>query len=111
MLRDTETPKLVKRLVGSGAVLLVLMYLSMGHLMWGFPAPAAFDNLVFLGVFEMLLAIVIMMIHAKFFKNNQFLIILLILGSILQPSDENRAPENEVRCLQDKLDTHDKGGK
>ena len=41
----------------------------------------------------------------------QFLIFLLILGPILQPSDENRAPENEVRCLQDKLDTHDKGGK
>ena len=46
-----------------------------------------------------------------FFQNDQFLIILLILGLILQPSDENRAMENEVRCLQDKLDTHDKGGK
>ena len=41
----------------------------MGHMMWGFPAPAAFDNHVFLGVFEMLLAIVIMMINAKFFTN------------------------------------------
>ena len=67
MLRDTETPKLRKRLVGSGIVLLVLMYVSMGHLMWGFPAPAAFDNLVFLGVFEMLLSIVILMIHSRYF--------------------------------------------
>ncbi len=69
MLRDTETPKLRKRLIMSVAVLLVLMYFSMGHMMWGFPAPAAFDNHVFLGVFEMLLAIVIMMINAKFFTN------------------------------------------
>ena len=69
MLKDTETPKLRKRLIKSAAVLLVLMYFSMGHMMWGFPAPAAFDNHVFLGVFEMLLAIVIMMINAKFFTN------------------------------------------
>ncbi len=69
MLKDTETPKLRKRLIKSVIVLLVLMYFSMGHMMWGFPAPAAFDNHVFLGVFEMLLAIVIMMINAKFFTN------------------------------------------
>jgi Cu2+-exporting ATPase len=69
MLKDTETPKLRKRLVKSVIVLLVLMYFSMGHMMWGFPAPAAFDNQVFLGVFEMLLAIVIMMINGKFFTN------------------------------------------
>lgn len=68
-LKDTETPKLRKRLISSGIVLLVLMYFSMGHMMWGFPAPAAFDNHVFLGVFEMLLAIVIMMINARFFTN------------------------------------------
>ena len=69
MLKDTETPKLGKRLIKSVIVLLVLMYFSMGHMMWGFPAPSAFDNHVFLGVFEMLLAIVIMMINAKFFVN------------------------------------------
>ena len=69
MLKDTETPKLRKRLIKSVIVLLMLMYFSMGHMMWGFPAPAAFDNHVFLGVFEMLLAIVIMMINAKFFTN------------------------------------------
>ena len=69
MLKDTETPVLKKRLIKSVAVLLVLMYFSMGHMMWGFPAPAAFDNYVFLGVFEMLLAIIIMMINSKFFTN------------------------------------------
>ena len=69
MLKDTETPKLRKRLIRSVIVLLVLMYFSMGHMMWGFPAPVAFDNHVFLGVFEMLLAIVIMMINGKFFTN------------------------------------------
>lgn len=69
LLMDTETPLLRKRLIRSVFVLLVLMYFSMGHMMWGFPAPAAFDNLVFLGVFEMLLAILIMEINAKFFTN------------------------------------------
>ena len=68
-LKDTETPVLIKRLIRSGIVLLVLMYFSMGHLMWGFPAPAVFDNLVFLAVFEMLLTIVIIIINAKFFTN------------------------------------------
>ena len=67
ILKDTETPKMKKRLISSGIVLIVLMYFSMGHMMWVFPAPAAFDNHVFLGVFEMLLAIVIMMINSKFF--------------------------------------------
>ena len=69
LLRDTETPKLKKRLLKSVIVLLVLMYFSMGHRMWGFPAPAAFENPVFSGMFEMLLAIVIMMINAKFYTN------------------------------------------
>ena len=68
-LKDTETPELIKRLIKSGIVLLVLMYFSMGHMMWGFPVPAAFDNLVLLAVFEMLPAIVVMMINAKFFIN------------------------------------------
>ncbi len=69
LLKDTETPVLKKRLVSSVAVLAVLMYFSMGHMMWGFPAPSAFENHVFLGVFEMLLAIVIMMINSKFFRS------------------------------------------
>ena len=69
LLKDTETPRLRKRLIKSVPVLLVLMYFSMGHMMWGFPAPEAFDNLVFLGVFEMLLAIVIMIINGKFFTS------------------------------------------
>ena len=67
ILKDTETPKLRKRLVRSCIVLMILIYFSMGHMMWGAPAPAAFDNLVFLGVFEMLLAIVIMIFNADFF--------------------------------------------
>ena len=69
ILKDTQTPKLRKRLIASVIVLTVLMYFSMGHMMWGFPAPSAFDNHVFLAVFEMLLAIIIMMINAKFFIN------------------------------------------
>ncbi|MBP1568325.1 MAG: heavy metal translocating P-type ATPase, partial [Oscillospiraceae bacterium] len=69
LLKDTETPKLKKRLISSGIFLIILMYFSMGHMMWNFPAPAAFDNHVFLGVFEMLLAIIIMMINSKFFES------------------------------------------
>ncbi len=68
-LKDTETPKLKKRLIRSVCVLLVLMYFSMGHMMWGWPAPAAFDDLVFLGTFEMLLTIVCLVINGKFFTS------------------------------------------
>ena len=68
-LKDTETPKLKKRLIRSVIVLLVLMYFSMGHMMWGWPAPAAFENHVFLGMFEMLLAIVCLVINGKFFTS------------------------------------------
>ena len=68
-LKDTETPKLKKRLIRSVIVLLVLMYFSMGHMMWGWPAPAAFDNHVFLGTFEMLLAIVCLIINGRFFTS------------------------------------------
>ncbi len=69
LLKDTETPRLKKRLIASAAVLLVLMYVSMGHMMWRFPAPQAFDNLVFLGVFELLLAAAVMLINGKFFTS------------------------------------------
>ena len=68
-LKDKETPKLKKRLIFSVIILLVLMYFSMGHMMWGWPAPKAFENHVFLGVFEMLLAIAVMIINGKFFTS------------------------------------------
>ena len=68
-LKDHETPKLKRRLLFSVPILLVLMYFSMGHGMWGWPAPAAFDNLVFLGLFELLLAVIVMIINQKFFTS------------------------------------------
>ena len=68
-LKDHETPKLKKRLLFSVPILLILMYFSMGHMMWRWPAPAAFDNHVFLGLFELLLAVVVMIINGKFFTS------------------------------------------
>ena len=68
-LKDHETPKLKKRLLLSVPILLILMYFSMGHMMWHWPAPAAFDNLVFLGLFELLLAVIVMIINGKFFTS------------------------------------------
>ena len=68
-LKDKETPRLRKRLIFSVIVLLFLMYFSMGYSMWGAPAPAAFENPVFLGTFEMLLAIVVMIINGRFFTS------------------------------------------
>lgn len=66
-LRDKETPKMVKRLTASVIVLLILMYFSMGHMMWSFPVPALIDNPVSLAVLEMLLAIIVMFINRRFF--------------------------------------------
>ena len=68
-LKDHETPKLKKRLFFSVPILLILMYFSMGHMMWHWPAPAAFDNHVFLGLFELLLAVIVMIINGKFFTS------------------------------------------
>ena len=68
-LKDHETPKLKRRLLFSVPILLVLMYFSMGHGMWGWPASKAFDNHVFLGLFEMLLAVAVMVINGKFFTS------------------------------------------
>jgi len=68
-LEDKETPKLKKRLIASVSVLLVLMYFSMGHMMAGFPAPAVFDNLLFMGLFQLCLAAVVMLINHKFFTS------------------------------------------
>lgn len=69
MLKDTETPKLLRRLAWSVALTLVLMYFSMGHMMWGWPVPHLLANCVNLGLVEMLLAIVVMLINRKFFIN------------------------------------------
>ncbi len=68
-LKDRETPVLKRRLVLSVPVLLLLMYFSMGHMMWGMPAPAVFDNYVFLGLFELILAAIVMIINGKFFTS------------------------------------------
>ncbi len=68
-LKDHETPKLKRRLLFSVPILLVLMYFSMGHAMWRWPAPAVFDNHVFLGLFELLLAAIIMIINGRFFTS------------------------------------------
>ena len=68
-LKDKDTPVLKKRLITSVVFLLILMYFSMGHNMWGWPAPALFDNKVAQAVFEMLLAIIIMTINKKFFTS------------------------------------------
>ncbi len=68
-LDNCEFTHLKRRLLFSIPVLLILMYFSMGHLMWGWPVPAAFDNHVFLGVFELLLALTVMVINGKFFES------------------------------------------
>ena len=67
-LEDHETPLLRKRLIASVGFLLVLMYFSMGHMMWGWPLPAWFDgNHIAMGLVQMLLAGIIMVINQKFF--------------------------------------------
>ena len=67
-LADHETPKLKKRLIASLIFLAVLMYFSMGHMMWGWPLPHWFDgNHVAMGLVQLLLAGIIMVINQKFF--------------------------------------------
>ena len=67
-LEDHETPVLKRRLIASVGFLLVLMYFSMGHMMWGWPLPAWFnDNHVAMGLVQLLLAGIIMVINQKFF--------------------------------------------
>ena len=69
-LRDRDTPVLKRRLLSSLGFLLVLMYISMGHTMWGFPLPAFLDgNPVALGLMELLLAAIVMLINKKFFTS------------------------------------------
>ena len=67
-LEDHETPKLKKRLYASLGFLIVLMYFSMGHMMWGWPVPEFFaHNMLAQGLLQMLLTIIIMVINKKFF--------------------------------------------
>ena len=70
MLKDTETPKMKKRLIASIVLLLPLMYISMGHMMWNWPLPSFFDgNHVAMGLVQLLFTIAIMVINQKFFLN------------------------------------------
>lgn len=67
-LKDTTTPLLAKRLVSSLVFLLILMYFSMGHMMWGWPLPKVLENNhVAMGLIQMLLTIIIMVINQRFF--------------------------------------------
>ncbi len=68
LLEDTETPILKKRLIWSIIFLVVLMYFSMGHMMWGWPVPEAMaDNHVAMGLLQLLLTAAVMVINQKFF--------------------------------------------
>ena len=67
-LKDHETPKLRKRLIASVIFLVVLMYFSMGHMMWGWPLPEFFNgNHVAMGLLQLLLTVAVMVINQKFF--------------------------------------------
>lgn len=67
-LKDTETPKLKKRLFSSLVFLLLLMYISMDHMMWGFPLPSVLaNNHIAMGLIQLLLTGIIMVINQKFF--------------------------------------------
>ena len=66
-LKDTETPKLKKRLIASLGFLAVLMYISMGHVMWGWWLPVT--NPIIIGVAQLVLTLIIMVINRKFFIN------------------------------------------
>ena len=69
-LEDNETKTLIKRLIFSAFFLIVLMYITMGHNMLGLPLPGFFENNhVALAIVQMLLAIIVMVINGKFFKN------------------------------------------
>ena len=68
MLKDRETPVLKRRLIASLGFLIILMYFSMGHMMWGWPVPGFMkDNHVMMGLLQMFLTIVVMVINQKFF--------------------------------------------
>ena len=67
-LRDRETPILKRRLIASLSFLILLMYFSMGHMMWGWPLPSFFDeNHIAMGLVQLLLTVIIMVINQQFF--------------------------------------------
>ncbi len=67
-LKDTQTPEILKRLIWSIVFLIILMYFSMGHMMWGWPLPRYFDdNHIAMGLVQLLLTGIIMVINQKFF--------------------------------------------
>lgn len=67
-LKDTQTPIMLKRLIASLVLLIPLMYVSMGHMMWGWPLPdVIIDNHVAMGLIQLLLTTMIMVINQKFF--------------------------------------------
>lgn len=67
-LKDTETPKIKKRLIASIIFLAVLMYISMGHMMWNFPLPSFLaENHIAMGLVQLLLTVIIMVINQHFF--------------------------------------------
>lgn len=69
-LEDKDTPRMKKRLIASLGFLCVLMYFSMGHMMWNFPVPAFFEgNHVAMGLLQLILAAIVMVINQKFFIN------------------------------------------
>ena len=68
MLKDRETPALKRRLLYSAGFLVVLMYFSMGHMMWNFPVPSVLENNhVAMGLIQLLLTVAVMVINQKFF--------------------------------------------
>ena len=70
MLKDKETPAMRKRLTASVCLLIPLMYVSMGHMMWGWPLPKTMaENHLAMGLFELLFTTAIMVINQKFFIN------------------------------------------
>ena len=67
-LKDTQTPLIMKRLIVSVIFTLILMYFSMGHMMWDWPLPSFFDgNHVAMGLVQLLLTVIVMVINQKFF--------------------------------------------
>lgn len=69
-LKDTETPKLKRRLIASLGFLAILMYISMGHVMWGWPLPEILaSNPLAIGILQLLLTAIVMVINQKFFIN------------------------------------------
>lgn len=69
-LKDTETPKIRNRLIWSVIFLIPLMYISMGHTMWGWKLPSFMENNhIAMGLAQLLLAVIVMVINQKFFIN------------------------------------------